>query len=210
MPSIIDLTGKQFGRLTVTSYHGPHECGEYLWKCRCVCGTECIKKGVCLRNGLTKSCGCFRDETRKASKLTHGKSGSSEYRVWAGMKARCINPNTISYKNYGGKGISVCQRWLDSFTNFFDDMGPRPSAKHQIDRIDGTGNYEPGNCRWVTPKEQQRNRNTNHRLTCHGETLTVSEWAERLNVDPKRLYCRLARGWSDEEIITRPLRLVVT
>lgn len=128
-----------------------------------------------------------------------------EYRVWAGMKVRCANPKSQDWHRYGGRGIAVCDRWRDSFENFYADMGPRPSSKHSIDRIDSDGNYEPANCRWATSKEQANNWKTrNRRITHNGETLSIPEWAERLGITRESLRDRLDAGWSVSDALTTP------
>lgn len=129
-----------------------------------------------------------------------------ERKVWAGMLQRCGNPSAENYSLYGGRGIRVCKRWCESFDAFYEDMGPRPGAGYQIDRIDNDGNYEPGNCRWATAKENSRNRRNNRRLTFRGETLTVAEWAERLKLTATVIYSRLSLGWSARRALTAPVR----
>ncbi|HEY9737554.1 MAG TPA: hypothetical protein V6D06_14770 [Trichocoleus sp.] len=122
------------------------------------------------------------------------------------MKSRCHNPNNAAYDRYGGRGIVVCDRWRESFENFYADMGPRPSEQHSIDRINNDGNYEPGNCRWATDKQQSRNTRRNRLLTYNGETLFLDEWAERLSISKHTLQTRLWRGWSVEEAFETPIR----
>lgn len=129
------------------------------------------------------------------------------YNAYVCMKQRCFNPNNPSYKHYGGRGISVCQSWRDDFDNFLADMGPRPSPRHSIDRIDNDGNYEPGNCRWADKKTQRVNGRGRRRLiTFQGETLRKYEWAERAGMSQQAFDARLAHGWSVERAITTPLR----
>ena len=130
---------------------------------------------------------------------------SPEYRIWKGMIQRCTDPHRKAYRNYIGRGIKVCERWK-SFSLFFADMGPKPTPKHTIERINNEGDYEPTNCRWATAKEQSRNRRNNHKLSLNGVTLIVSQWAEKLSVHPDTLNHRLHRGWSDERTLTQPLR----
>ena len=125
----------------------------------------------------------------------------SEYAIWIAMRQRCFNPNHAEYPNYGGRGISVCARWNRSFRAFYDDMGPRP-VKGTIDRIDNSGDYEPGNCRWTDMKAQNRNRRGNNYLTKDGETLTITDWAAKLGIHPQTLRNRLKRGWSAEEALS--------
>lgn len=152
--------GNRYNRLIVIGEVEKKSRRRYL-KCVCDCGEETVVRSDKLKSGHTKSCGCLqRERTRDAlSKTkTHGMTNSNEYYVWCGMKSRCFNENNKSYKNYGGRGITVCDRWRDSFENFYKDMGPRPSSTHQIDRINNDGNYEPDNCKWRTPSENCLNR----------------------------------------------------
>ncbi|MEV9640416.1 hypothetical protein ABZ756_06935 [Mammaliicoccus sciuri] len=124
---------------------------------RCECGKEFPCEGVMVFNGSIRSCGCYKTRKLIESSYTHGLTNTSEYEIWGGMIQRCTNPKSIDYKNYGGRGITVCDRWLD-FTNFLEDMGERPTPKHSIDRVDVNGNYEQANCRWATRLEQNRNQ----------------------------------------------------
>ena len=120
--------------------------------------------------------------------MKHGYANkTAEYRAWGHIKSRCYNPNVYNYNNYGGRGIAMCDRWLNSFENFLLDMGDRPSAKHSIDRINSNGDYEPSNCKWSTTKEQSRNLRTNHWIKYDGERLILSDWANKLNATPSNL-----------------------
>lgn len=129
-----------------------------------------------------------------------------EYNTWKGMKRRCCNPGASYYHCYGGRGITVCQRWLESFANFLADMGKKPSPQHPIDRIDNNGNYEPENCRWATPIEQAQNTTCAKRITLNGETMSLSAWARKIGIDDAALSSRLRRGWTIERALTtKPL-----
>lgn len=160
----LDLVGQVFERLTVIARLPSSKLGSTMWLCRCTCGKERVVLGSNLTQGKTKSCGCFRDERLRQTNTRHGATWDGvhtpEYRAWAGLLWRC-NPKSHSYtwsKHYVGRGITVCPRWRADFAAFLADMGPKPTAKHSIDRIDNDGNYEPGNCRWATHSQQMKNR----------------------------------------------------
>jgi len=132
---------------------------------------------------------------------TVGGTTTPEFRTWCHIRSRCLNPNNKFYSDYGGRGITVCQRWLDAFENFLADMGPRPSVKHSIDRIDNDGNYEPGNCRWATISEQARNTRQNRNIEFNGSTVCVTDLARMHGIDPRTLTRRLDSGRSVEEAL---------
>jgi len=146
----------------------------------------------------SRSCGCL---ARQAAK-THGMVRAPEYGVWRNMYQRCTNPNNPQYHNYGGRGIKVCQRWRESFENFYADMGPRPSSQHSIDRINTNGDYTPSNCRWATPVQQSNNKNDNRLITYRGQTRTLSEWARLTGISKSSLSWRLNNGWTVEDALT--------
>jgi hypothetical protein len=157
----IDLTGQKFGRLTVIERAANDPRGRARFLCRCECGETLIARATHLKDGATSSCGCLRRDLSKVATrerfTTHGLSTSVEYDAWRNMKDRCLNPNHPQWKDWGGRGITVCAEWRASFQRFYADMGPRPDGL-SLDRIDNDGNYEPGNCRWATRLEQRRNR----------------------------------------------------
>lgn len=179
------------------------------WKCKCDCGSEVIVSLGNIRNGTTKSCGCLALESSKNRHLIHGNNRrgrkTKEYRAWAHLKARCNNRSDHKFPIYGGRGITVCERWISSFENFLADMGPCPDGK-SIDRIDVNGNYEPSNCRWATAKEQANNRRFNVRITIDGMTRTMSEWEKEKGLSSWLIGSRLKKGWSERDAVTRPMR----
>lgn len=197
-------TGQRFGRLSIVREGPRTAAGKRSWVCRCECGNEVTIQQSNLTTGNTTSCGCYRVETTVERVRTHGQSQSPEYHAWVNMRARCFNPKSGFYPSYGGRGITVCDRWRDSFETFLADVGPRPSGDHSLDRIDVDGDYEPGNVRWATKEGQAQNKRDNRRVTVKGETKTVAEWARELGVSPKRIYTRLARGWDEEAAVTTP------
>lgn len=180
------------------------KCGTYMWKCLCSCGNYTAVPSGSLTSGKTKSCGCLKLETKGA--MTHGLSNTVIYHTWWRMLHRCRNPKSPDWKHYGGRGITVCDRW-HRFEDFYVDMGPKPSPKHTIERINNDGNYEPTNCRWATHTEQVRNRRSNRTITRNGETMCASEWARRVGLTPKAVLKRLRRGYSPEEALTIGYRL---
>jgi len=156
MSGKMNLQGMKFGRLLVVSENGRGNDKRVLWNCLCDCGKSAAVRSTHLKRGSIKSCGCLRVETSTKRATTHGKSKAPEYEVWCSMIKRCRNKKSTGYPDYGGRGITVCERW-NRFENFIEDMGPRPSQFHSIDREEVNGNYEPGNCKWATPAEQSRN-----------------------------------------------------
>ncbi|MBW4444404.1 MAG: hypothetical protein KME10_24925 [Plectolyngbya sp. WJT66-NPBG17] len=199
MPKRINLAGQTFGRLTVIKSVGKDKDSKTIWECLCVCGQTKLVITNRLRRGITQSCGCLYTDSHKK----HGRSHSPLYRVWSQMKGRCTNPKHPKYASYGGRSITVCDRWLD-FSNFAQDMGERPSPQHSIDRIDNNGNYSPENCRWATSVVQAGNKRTNRFLTYQNKTLTLKQWADELSLSKAKIRQRLERGWDIERTLTTP------
>ncbi|MEL7495495.1 MAG: hypothetical protein AAGJ95_16245 [Cyanobacteria bacterium J06554_11] len=199
-----DITGQTFNRLTAVRRVQNDKYGKTQWLFECECGKTSIAPPHKVKSGRIQSCGCLRVERLTAAIAKHGKHKSRAYKAWEGFKQRCFNSNNPEYHNYGGRGITVCDRWLE-FAAFYADMGEPPSAKHSIDRIDNEGNYEPGNCRWATPTEQARNRRVNHAIEYKGETKCMTEWAEHLGMPITTLRGRLRTGWTVEDAFEIPV-----
>lgn len=181
MPAVVDMVGFKSGRLTVVSrVEGKDRTCAY-WQCACECGGVTIQRGKDLRTGKVKSCGCLNRQPITGSPvLTHGHTSfhkaTKTYSSWLNIKQRCNNPKNPKYPDYGGRGISYCDRW-ESFENFLADMGERPTGT-TIDRIDNGGNYEPGNCQWATNEQQSLNKRTSRLITWNGETKNLKQWAD--------------------------------
>ena len=194
MTARIDLAGKQFGLWTVLSYGGSQR-----WICRCACGVEKSVDGHSLRRGASTRCTHCQDRSvQKEAATKHGGRSTKLYRIWRGMIKRCEYKKDIAYERYGGRGIVVCRRWRESFEAFRGDMGDPPPGM-TLDRINGSGDYEPGNVRWATSKEQGRNRRTNRRLMFRGELLPMSEIAERVGMNYSKFQQRIHAGMSADE-----------
>jgi len=192
-----DLLGKKYGRLLVIS-ESPHAKNQGTrWLCMCECGNETIVYGNFLKRGLTKSCGCLHKEIAAKVNTIHGNSGKEttpEYTCWLAIKSRCYNENNPAYNNYGGRGIKVCDRWLESFENFYKDVGDRPTAKHSLDRYPNVnGDYEPNNVRWATEQQQQGNRRNNKWLEYNGKKMILQDWARLFNVNATAITDHLRR-----------------
>lgn len=192
--------GHVFGRLTVL--HRVPGGTSPRWLCRCDCGVEKVFLLANMVRGTTTSCGCAR-----TGPVKHGKVGTSEYTTWASMLQRCYDPGCSSYSRYGGRGITVCDRWRHDFQAFFDDMGPKPTPRHSLDRFpDNNGPYSPSNCRWATPREQSNNTRRNVVLEHAGERHNLSEWAAIKGISRYALFMRLKHGWTVAEALDTPLR----
>lgn len=192
-----NLIGKRFGNTTVIK----RKYADMLL-CRCDCGNEHVSTGNCLVNGSTKRCIACRKPS-----LTHDMSHTRIYKIWRGIKARCNNPNDTGYHGYGARGIKVSPKWQNSFESFYKDMKDGYEDHLVIDRIDTKGNYEPGNCRWVTQRENTRNARSNRLITIKNETKCVAEWAEVYGIKANTIITRILKyGWDEEKAVTTPIR----
>lgn len=173
--------------------------------CRCDCGNERLIAIHTLKQGHSSHCGCRNGEKNTELHGTHLLSHTSEYRIWSKMKARCSNPSDGAWDNYGGRGITVCDRWLEGFEPFYEDMGPRPSMAHSIERENVNGNYEPGNCIWATIAVQAINRRNNVRVPYRGEMLAMMEACRRAGVPHryKAVYGRVRKGMSFADALAK-------
>jgi hypothetical protein len=191
-------------RLTPIAYlPGRNKTGRRsAYVCRCDCGNETTIEVNDFRKGRTKSCGCFKRERMRTMTLSHDGTRKPEYSVWHMMKIRCLNPNATCFAHYGGRGITVCDRWRDSFAAFYADMGPRPSQNHSLDRIDNSKGYEPDNCRWNTSFVQARNRRSTRLLSAFGKSQCISDWAVEYGLTVPCLFARLRKGIQLEDALT--------
>lgn len=203
--NFLDLTGKRFGRLIVQcrvpsrkKNHKPR------WKCLCDCGNMIETQASQLQQGQTKSCRCLMAERTREANTTHGKTGTRIYRIWSGMLNRCRNPNSKDYTHYRKRGIHVCRAWY-RFESFYADMGEPPTGSHELERLDNSRGYEPGNCVWATATQQARNRRSNVLITWSGKTQCVSAWEQELGFSSGRLSRRLRSGWSLKRAIETPV-----
>ncbi len=197
-----DITGFRFGLLTVIGFKRLKPCNSRFWKCKCQCGNVTHRRRWELKRPKVPSCGCYKKTGKPSTR--HGMSRTNIYRRWADMMDRCRNANSDCFKNYGGRGIFVCEEWHD-FTNFHRDMGC-PSGRVELDRIDNNAGYCKENCRWVSRKINSRNRRTNRIINFNGESLTMAEWCERLGINHGTMHARIRCGWTIEEALTTPVQ----
>lgn len=196
-----DLTGQVFGRLAVIRIDGKDSGSKWRWLCQCECGNIVSVLGYNLKSGNSRSCGCLCADNISARSTIHGLAKTTEHIAWSTMKQRCCNQKKEHFDHYGGRGIKVCERWVNSFTNFLADMGPRPSSRHSIERNDVNGDYSPENCRWATKKEQMRNMRRNRLIVAFGVSHCINEWAELTGIHRATIAYRIDRGWGAEKAL---------
>lgn len=197
------IEGKVFNRITVIRATDKKTGNKTIYECRCSCGNTVFTDKYKLSSGHTKSCGCFKLDNLSATKFKHGMLKTPEYKAWSSMKQRCQNKRNKAFPYYGGRGITVCDRWLNSFESFYLDMGQRPTPKHSIDRIDVNGNYEPKNCRWATTNQQAANRRDTTKYLFNNELMALSYIAKLAGI-PQTTMQRLVRdkGMTVEQVIS--------
>jgi len=203
-PLRAELAGRVFGTWHVEDVASVAKNGAVRWNCVCECGSRSVVEAAKLLGGGSRSCGCRPHSTHGA---TRGEQRAPEYEAWLHMRRRCNDPQDPGYQAYGGRGISVCERWL-KFENFLTDMGPKPTAAHSIDRYpNNDGNYEPGNCRWATAPEQARNRRSNILITIGERTMCATDWASERGLNVGTVISRIRKGWEPVDAVTRsPVR----
>lgn len=204
MGRIIDLSGKRFGLWTVRTLSS-NQNGVLYWRCKCDCGTEKDVFGGDLKRGGSLSCGCQLSALRTKRQTTHNMSRHPIYRSWLYMRDRCQNPNNTMFHLYGGRGIRVFPAW-ESFEKFNNDVGKEWKPRLSLDRIDTNGNYEPGNVRWATPKEQAQNRRTNRIIQTPDGPMTVTSAADYYGIRSVTIQSRLRYGWTDPHKIIGPVK----
>lgn len=199
---LIDLTGEKFGRLTVIKRHPVNDRqNKPQWECICDCGKNVVVSAYSLRSGNTKSCGCYKSDIDREVNTTHGESKTRLYRIWCSIKRRCNSPTDKSYDRYGGRGISVCEEWNNSYETFSKWAKENGYSEGlSIERKDVNGNYCPDNCTWITLKEQARNKRNTIYITIGNETKRFREWCEMYNVKYDSALYRYHKGYSVEEI----------
>ena len=205
--------GTRYGRLVVINEterkRAKSGLPQRMFDCICDCGTIKSYRLVWLRNGKTTSCGCYRKEKAFLACSTHNESRAEkltpEYKAWGAMKTRCYNKNVKGYKNYGGRGITVCDEWVDSYETFLADMGRKPSPEHSLERIDNNKGYSKENCKWATQTEQANNQRSNIKITINGETFTLQTWANKVNIRRGTIKSRINRGWTPEKAVLTPV-----
>jgi len=204
--------GDKFGELTFIEedFHKEENIGHRTYRkavIECFCGKRFITRISGVKNGKCKSCGCVRKNKSLKRFTTHNMSGTSEYSSWESMKGRCLNPNRREYKNYGGRGIKICDEWL-SFDGFFKDIGKKPSKLHSLERIENDRGYYKENCKWATKHEQERNKRTNIYLTYNGEKLILNDLSKKVGLHQQTIIARVRKGLSVENAVNKPYKYI--
>ena len=205
MGKALELTGQRFGKLVAIERCGEDRHGHAKWLCLCDCGKETIAFGSLLKNGNTQSCGCYR----LARISSHNLSKNKLYTEWWGIKTRCFNEKFKHYKDYGGRGITVCDLWKNSFDAFYEYVSRLPHFGEDgftLNRIDNDGNYEPNNVEWADKITQANNKRNNRLLTHNGKTQTVAKWANETGIMSSVIIKRLNLGWSVDKVLSTPVR----
>ena len=201
MSKIIDRTGQRYGRWLVLGRGEEHTqrngAKRVRWTCQCACGKIALVKAASLSNGKSQSCGCLSIQRTKDRNFKHGYTGLPEFTIWLGIKRRCFNPKFSAYPRYGGSGVTLAPEWMD-FARFYKDLGPRPGRGYSIDRIDGARGYEPGNCRWATYAEQNRNTSRTVWVTYSGKRMALVDAAMEAGISRNTVSNRRRAGWPEE------------
>jgi hypothetical protein len=210
------IIGQKFWFFTVIGKTETNN-GGYCWICRCECGEIRNVNRWILENGKHKSCGCMKARMISKAKRKHGGTArlingkrQPEYKAWCRIRTRCYSESDPDYKNYGGRGIVVCDRWNESFADFLHDMGPRPSDQHASGRKDNNGPYSPDNCSWETRIQQNNNKRDNRRIEFDGQSLTLAEWSRKTGFTLKQIWSRINRGWSAQQTLTTPIQNAIS
>lgn len=199
-----DISGMRFGSLVAIEKVGKKPNGNAVWRFLCDCGEVAETEAYSAKTGKVVSCKTCGSLRSRAASKTHGMTETPEYRIWGGIKTRCFNSRSSSFKNYGGRGIVMCKKWAKSFDAFIADMGTRPSPNHSIERKNTNGNYEPGNCVWATAIEQANNKRTNRFVDASGERKTISQAARDAGISYGCLYWRLENGVRNADLLRKP------
>lgn len=202
-----NLTGIRSGRLVALGPIGRTTDKKILWLCQCDCGNTTTVRANHLNAGATLSCGCLFTEKQILRNTTHGMSGTSIHIAWKGIVQRCCNPSTPNYARYGGRGITVCDEWRDSFESFYSHVSSLPNCEkegYSLDRVDNSLGYFPGNVKYSTATDQARNRRSNHLLTFEGKTQCLAAWEKEKKLSTGQLGSRIRNGWSVERALTTP------
>lgn len=200
------MIGKKFARLLVVEETERINPKRPRYKCLCDCGKTSNVEGRHLRAKTILSCGCLASEKLGNRSRTHGLTESPEYLTWCGIKRRCLNKNDARYPDYGGRGISICNSWANSFEAFLKDMGGKPTLAHSIERIDYNKGYDKFNCKWITMASQAKNRRSNVVITLNGKSMILTDWARQTGISTATISARIRYGWSIEDTLTKPVR----